>query len=47
MALLFSKFGLWIAKGLLRVPKEGSLNEQFPEIATTSVREVIGAWKGK
>jgi hypothetical protein len=47
MSLLLSKFGLWVANGIMHVPKEGSLNEKFPEIATTSVKEIVGAWKGK
>jgi len=44
---LLSKFGLWTVNGLMQLPKEGSLNEQFPEIETTTVREALGAWKGK
>jgi len=44
---LLSKFGLWTVNGMMHVPKEGSLNERFPEIETTTVREVLGAWKGK
>jgi hypothetical protein len=44
---VLSVFGLWIATGKMQVPKEGSLNAMFPDIATTSVEEVVGAWKGK
>jgi len=47
LGALLSKFGLWTVNGLMQVPKEGSLNEQFPEIKTTTVREMLGAWKGK
>lgn len=42
-----SKFGLYVAYGLFDLPEEGSLNEQFPEIETATVREIIGHWKGK
>jgi hypothetical protein len=44
---LMSKFGLWAAHGMIFVPKEGSLNEKFPEISTKTAREVVGHWKGK
>jgi hypothetical protein len=44
---LLSKFGLWAVKGIMVVPKEGSLNEKFPEVETSSVADVVGAWKGK
>lgn len=44
---LLSKFGLWTVAGVMRIPQEGSLNKRFPEIKTTTVREVIGVWKGK
>jgi hypothetical protein len=44
---LMSVFGLWVATNVMDVPKEGSLNKMFPDIATTSVEEVVGAWKGK
>ncbi|KAF2501481.1 NAD(P)-binding protein [Lophium mytilinum] len=47
LAGLLAKFGLWVVNGLMYVPKEGSLNERFPEITTTTVKEVVGAWKGK
>lgn len=43
---LLSKFGLWAIHGIMYFPKKGSLNEKFPEIETTSVREIVGAWKG-
>ena len=47
LTALLSKFGLWSVKGLMYVPKEGSLNEKFPEIKTTTVKDIVGAWKGK
>ena len=47
LGALLSKFGLWTVNGLMQLPKEGSLNEQFPEIETTTVRELLGVWKGK
>ncbi|KAF2728519.1 NAD(P)-binding protein [Polyplosphaeria fusca] len=40
-------FGLWAVKGVMYCPKEGSLNEKFPDIATASVKDIVGAWKGK
>jgi hypothetical protein len=43
---LLSKFGLWAVHDIMYYPKEGSLNERFPEIKTKSVKEIIGAWKG-
>ncbi|KAJ4341946.1 hypothetical protein N0V95_007071 [Ascochyta clinopodiicola] len=43
---LLSKFGLWAVAGIMFQPREGSLNEKFPDIKTTSVKEIIGAWKG-
>lgn len=46
LAGMLSKFGLWVVYGIVHGSPEGSLNEKFPEIKTTSVKEVIGAWKG-
>jgi hypothetical protein len=43
---LLSKFGLWAVHGIMYSPTKGSLNERFPEINTTSVKEIVGAWKG-
>ena len=42
-----SKFGLYVAHGMFDVPEEGSLNQLFPEIKTTTVEEIIGHWEGK
>jgi hypothetical protein len=42
-----SKFGLYVAYGMFDFPEEGSLNQLFPEIKTTTVEEIIGHWKGK
>ncbi|KAJ8111668.1 hypothetical protein OPT61_g5792 [Boeremia exigua] len=46
LAALLSKFGLWAASGIMHYQLQGSLNERFPEIETTSVKEIVGAWKG-
>ncbi|KAJ4986501.1 hypothetical protein SVAN01_08063 [Stagonosporopsis vannaccii] len=46
LAGMLSKFGLWAVYGIVHSSPEGSLNEKFPEIKTTTVKEVIGAWKG-
>ncbi|KAL1646961.1 hypothetical protein SLS61_007557 [Didymella pomorum] len=43
---LLSKFGLWVLHGIMNFSLEGSLNEKFPEIKTTSLKETIDAWKG-
>ncbi|TVY76133.1 Oxidoreductase swnN [Lachnellula suecica] len=47
LAWLLSRFGLWAVYGIMYLPKEGSLNEKFPEIKTMTVREMISVWKGK
>jgi hypothetical protein len=44
---LLAKFGQWAVTGNMVVPHEGSLNEKFPEVKTKSVKDVVGAWKGK
>ena len=44
---MLSKFGLWVVYGIMSHPREGTLNEQFPEITTTTMKEIVGAWKGK
>jgi hypothetical protein len=41
----FSKFGLYIAKGLLDLPQENSLNKKFPDIKPLTVKEVLEFWK--
>jgi hypothetical protein len=43
---LLSKFGLWAQAGIMSYPTSGAMNEKFPEIKTTSVKEVVNAWKG-
>ncbi|UKZ81497.1 hypothetical protein TrVFT333_009269 [Trichoderma virens FT-333] len=43
---LFSLFGSWVLDGRLNVPEEKSLNVKFPEIKTTKLAEIVGAWKG-
>jgi hypothetical protein len=44
---LLAKFGQWAVTGNMVVPHKGSLNEKFPEVKTKSVKDVVGAWKGK
>ena len=43
---LFALFSLWIIEGRLDVPEDKSLNAKFPEIKTTKLSEIVGAWKG-
>lgn len=43
---MLSMFGLWAVYGIMHSSREGSLNEKFPEIKTTSFKEIVGAWKG-
>ncbi|KAH7254323.1 uncharacterized protein BKA55DRAFT_593887 [Fusarium redolens] len=43
---LFSVIGLWITEGRFDLAYEGSLNQMFPHIELTSVKELIDrAWK--
>ncbi|KIX93964.1 uncharacterized protein Z520_10301 [Fonsecaea multimorphosa CBS 102226] len=43
----FSKFGLYVMKGLFNFPEDATLNKKFPEIKPTTVREMLGVWVGK
>lgn len=43
---IFSLFGKWIIDGGFDVPEEISLNAKFPDIKTTKLNEIVGAWKG-
>ncbi|KAK4073162.1 uncharacterized protein Triagg1_5442 [Trichoderma aggressivum f. europaeum] len=43
---LFSLFSTWILDGSLIAPADKSLNAKFPEIKTTKLAEIVGAWKG-
>lgn len=43
---LLSKFGLWAVHGIMHSSTKGSLNEHFPDIKTTSAKDIIGSWKG-
>ena len=43
---ILSKFGLWAVLGIMYTSTEGSLNEKFPDIKTTSAKEIVGSWKG-
>lgn len=42
----YAKFGLYVLAGLFHMPEERSLNKEFPDMKTTTVKEIIGAWKG-
>ncbi|KAF3761010.1 NAD(P)-binding protein [Cryphonectria parasitica EP155] len=44
---LVSQFGWLIAEGFLDFPEERCINKKFPDIKTTTAKEVIDAWKGK
>ncbi|KAH7562135.1 hypothetical protein J3E72DRAFT_266871 [Bipolaris maydis] len=46
---LISSFNLLVNNGYfdLKPTEEQNLNELFPEIKLKSMREIIGAWKGK
>jgi len=43
----YAMFGMYIVNGLMYLPEEKSLNKMFPQIKTTTVEEVVSAWKGK
>ncbi|UKZ95785.1 uncharacterized protein TrAFT101_010600 [Trichoderma asperellum] len=43
---ILSLFGKWIIDGGFDVPEEISLNAKFPDIKTTKLSEIVGAWKG-
>lgn len=43
----FSKFSLYIIAGLFDIPADKSLNKLFPEVKTTTVKDVLDLWKGK
>ncbi|KAK0717531.1 hypothetical protein B0T26DRAFT_645680 [Lasiosphaeria miniovina] len=40
-------FSLYLVQGLMDVAEDKSWNKQFPDLKTTSVEEIVGAWKGK
>ncbi|KAK5047035.1 hypothetical protein LTR84_006977 [Exophiala bonariae] len=42
-----SNFGLYVAYGLFDLPEEGSLNQLFPEIGTSTAEGIIDCWRGK
>ena len=45
---LFATFGILFEQGVFDFQPEKSLNEQFPDIKTTKVKELVTeAWKGK
>lgn len=43
----FAKFGLYVTMGLFDFPEDNTLNKVFPEIKTSKVRDIVGAWAGK
>lgn len=43
---IFALFGKWIINGDFDVPEDISLNAKFPDIKTTKLSEIVGAWKG-
>ncbi|KAK5057873.1 hypothetical protein LTR84_011874 [Exophiala bonariae] len=43
----FAKFGLYVTKGLFDFPEDKTLNKAFPDIKTSKVRDIVGAWAGK
>lgn len=47
MQTYFSKFSLYLIAGLFDIPVDKSLNKIFPEVKTTTVKEVLDLWKRK
>ncbi|KAM0470208.1 hypothetical protein ACHAPX_010094 [Trichoderma viride] len=47
MQAYFSKFSLYLIAGLFDMPADKSLNKIFPEVKTTTVKEVLDLWKRK
>ncbi|KAI1041788.1 hypothetical protein LB505_008443 [Fusarium chuoi] len=46
LQILFAAIGLWIIETHFDLPYEGSLNQMFPHVELTSVKELIDqAWK--
>jgi hypothetical protein len=43
----FGRFGLYVTLGLFDLPDEECLNKKFPDIKTTSVKEMLSVWVGK
>ncbi|KEF62390.1 uncharacterized protein A1O9_00362 [Exophiala aquamarina CBS 119918] len=43
----FSMFALYVTIGLFDFPEEKTLNKEFPEIKTTTVRDMLQNWVGK
>ncbi|KAJ3547403.1 hypothetical protein NM208_g1534 [Fusarium decemcellulare] len=45
---LFSVFGFWVTQGVFDFPDQKALNQRFPEIKATSVKDMLDkAWKGQ
>ncbi|KIW82787.1 hypothetical protein Z517_02030 [Fonsecaea pedrosoi CBS 271.37] len=43
----FGKFGLYVTAGLFDFPHGTTLNNKFPDIKPTTVREMLSVWVGK
>lgn len=47
MQKLFSVFGFWVTEGIFDFPEEKALNEVFPHVQVTTVRDMLqNAWQG-
>lgn len=45
---LFSTFGFWVTEGLFDFPKDRVLNQVFPHLKVTGVREMLQkSWEGR
>lgn len=45
---LFSVFGYWVTEGVFDLPEEKALNNKFPHIKVTTVKEMLDqSWKQK
>ncbi|EXF74949.1 hypothetical protein CFIO01_08404 [Colletotrichum fioriniae PJ7] len=45
---LFSTFGFWVTEGLFDFPKDRALNQVFPHLKVTGVKEMLQkSWKGR
>ncbi|KAK1502121.1 hypothetical protein CTAM01_05559 [Colletotrichum tamarilloi] len=45
---LFSTFGFWVTEGLFDFPKDRALNQVFPQLKVTGVKEMLqNSWEGR
>ncbi|KAK1463854.1 hypothetical protein CMEL01_12615 [Colletotrichum melonis] len=45
---LFSTFGFWVTEGLFDFPKDRALNQVFPHLKVTGVKEMLqNSWEGR